>query len=135
MRHLVESFNCAIEGFIYVLRTQRNMRLHFMLAVLIILAGIVMDFNRIELACLGILITTVLLTEMINTAIEYTIDLISDTFHPLARIIKDVSAGAVLVSAISAAIFGYLLFSRHLHFSFVGGLSNIKNSPLHITRS
>ena len=133
MRQFVESFNCAIEGFIYVLRTQRNMRLHFMLAVLILLAGIVMDFSRIELVCLGGLITTVLLAEMINTAIEYTIDLISDTFHPLARIIKDVSAGAVLMAALSAAIFGYLLFSRHLKFSFVRGLSNIKNSPLHIT--
>jgi len=133
MRQLIDSFNCAIEGFIYVLRTQRNMRFHFMVAVLIFLVGIVMDFNRIELVCLGGLITTVLLAEMINTAIEYTIDLISDTFHPLARIIKDVSAGAVLLSAISAAIFGYLLFSRHLRFSFVGGLSKIRSSPLHIT--
>ncbi|MDD5450095.1 MAG: diacylglycerol kinase [Candidatus Omnitrophica bacterium] len=133
MHRMIESFNHAIEGFIYVLRTQRNMRVHFLLGVLIFIVGIILDFTRIELICLGSLVTLVLFAEMLNTAIEYTVDLISDAFHPLARVIKDISAGAVLLTALSAAIFGYLLFARHFEFSFIGGLSRIKNSPLHIS--
>jgi diacylglycerol kinase (ATP) len=133
MRQLIDSFNCAIEGFIYVLRTQMNMRFHFLLGVLIVLAGIILDFSRIELICLGGIVTMVLFAEMVNTALEHTIDLISDTFHPLARIIKDISAGAVLLTAVSATIFGYLLFSRHLEFSIVRGLGRLKESPAHIT--
>lgn len=130
---IIESFNCAIEGFIYVLKTQRNMRVHFMLGVLMFTLGIILDFSRIELVCLGGIITLVLFAEMINTAIEYTIDLISDAFHPLARIIKDVSSGAVLVTAVSSIIIGYLLFSRHVYFSLIKGLNRLKSSPLHIT--
>lgn len=133
MRQLIESFNYAIEGFIYVLRTQRNMRVHFLLGIFIFLLGIILDFTRVELICLGVIITLVLFAEMLNTAIEHTIDLISDAFHPLARIIKDISAGAVLLMAISSGIFGYLLFLRHVEFSFVRGLSRLKNSPIHIT--
>lgn len=133
MLQLVESFNNAIEGFLYVLRSQRNMRLHFLLGVLIFIAGILFDFSRTELVCLGSIITLVLFAEMFNTALEHTVDLISDTYHPLARIIKDVSAGAVLLTAVSAAIFGYLLFSKRVAFPFVRGISRIKSSPVHIT--
>lgn len=133
MWRVIESFNHAIEGFVYVLRTQRNMRVHFLLGVLIVISGIILDFSRIELICLGSIVTLVLFAEMLNTAIEHTIDLISDAFHPLARVIKDISAGAVLLTAISAVIFGYLLFSKHIEFSFISGLSRIKNSPIHIT--
>jgi diacylglycerol kinase (ATP) len=130
---IVDSFNCAIEGFIYVLRSQRNMRIHFLLGVFIFLMGILFDFSRIELISLGGIITLVLFAEMLNTAFEHTIDLISDAFHPLARIIKDIAAGSVLLTAVYATIFGYLLFSRHLAFSFMRGVDRIKNSPVHIT--
>jgi diacylglycerol kinase (ATP) len=129
----VESFNYAIEGFIYVLRTQRNMRIHFLLGVLVFILGLVVDFSRIELVCLAGVITMVLFAEMVNTVIEHTIDLISDTFHPLARVIKDVSAGSVLVVSIGAVISGYLLFLRHVNFSLIRGLSRMKDSPMHIT--
>lgn len=133
MYQFIDSVNNAIEGFMYVLRSQRNMRLHFLLAVLIFIAGIMLDFSRTELVCLGIIITMVLFAEMMNTAVEHTIDLISDAYHPLARIIKDVSAGAVLLTALSASIFGYLLFSKHIAFPFVRGINRLKNSPVHIT--
>ncbi len=133
MHQLIESFNNAIEGFLYVLRSQRNMRLHFLLGVLIFIAGIILDFSRTELVCLGSIITLVLFAEMFNTALEHTVDLISDAYHPLARIIKDVSAGAVLLTVISATIFGYLLFSKRITFPFVRGINRIKNSPVNLT--
>lgn len=129
----IESLNCAIEGFIYVLKTERNMRIHFLLAAFIFILGIILDFTRIELIGLVGVVTLVLFAEMINTTVEHMIDLISDTFHPLARIIKDVSAGTVLLTSIAALISGYLLFSRHLDFSMARGLSRLKDSPLHLT--
>lgn len=132
--NFVESFNCAIEGFIYVIKTQRNMRIHFLLAISVFILAIILDFTKIELICLGSVITMVLFAEMVNTAVEHTIDLISDAFHPLARIIKDISAGSVLLTAIMAIIAGYLLFSRHLaNFSLAGGLSRFKSSSPTVT--
>ncbi len=129
----IDSFNCAIEGFFYVMRTQRNMRIHFLLGVAVFLSGILLDFTRIELICLGVVTTIVLLVEMINTAVENIVDLISDTYHPFARTTKDVGAGAVLLASICAVICGYLLFSRHMDFSLVGSLSKVKDAPFLVT--
>ena len=131
--NLIQSFNCAIEGFIYVLKTQRNMRIHFLLAVLILLLGIYLNFTGLEIMILCVAIAFVLLSEMVNTALELTIDLVSDKFHPLARKIKDVSAGAVLIASLNALIVGYLLFSERLKFSVEYGILRIKQSPWHIT--
>lgn len=130
---LVQSFNCAIEGFIYVLKTQRNMRIHFLLAVFILLLGIYLNFNIWEILLLCAAITLVLVAEMVNTALESAINIASDKFHHLARIAKDISAGAVLIAALNALVAGYLLFSRHLRFSMEYGLLRIKQSPWHIT--
>ena len=109
-RKLSESFNSAIEGFIFVLKSQRNMRLHFIIAGLILLMGIYLNVDKTELLLLTIAISFVLLAEMFNTAIELVIDLITDTFHPLARIIKDITAGCVLIAAINSVVVGYLVF-------------------------
>ena len=70
---------------------------------------------------------------MFNTAVELAIDLINDRFHPLARIAKDVSAGAVLLASINAIIAGYLLFFKRLRFSLETGLIKIQQSSWHIT--
>jgi diacylglycerol kinase (ATP) len=132
-RKIVDSFNYAIEGLIYVLRSQRNMRVHFLFAVLILLFGIYLNLSGVEFLMLLVAIAFVLCTEMFNTAIEFTIDLISDTVNPLARIIKDIGAGAVLLSAMNALVVGYVIFSRHLRIPFDGAVMKIKQSPWHIT--
>lgn len=130
---VIESFNVAIEGFIYVVKTQRNMRIHFLLAVLLLLVGIYLNFSRVELMTLCITISLVLLCEMVNTALELLVDIVKTEFHPLAKIIKDVSAGCVLLAAINAAIVGYILFSGHVPFDLNEGLSRIRQSPVHMT--
>jgi len=130
-RRLIESFNYAIEGFIYVLKTQRNMRIHFLIGVLIILLGIIVELSRVELVCLGGIITFVLFAEMVNTAVEHLTDLVKSEQHPAARIVKDISAGAVLLSAVAAAIFGYMLFSGHFAFSLTRGVTRLKESPMY----
>lgn len=133
-RTFVHSFNCAIEGFIYALKTQRNMRIHFLLAVAIVILGICINFTRLELLLLCVAIAFVFLAEMINTAVELTVDLVSeDRYHSLAHKIKDVTAGAVLIASINAIVVGYLLFTKHLPFSIESGLAKIRQSSWHIT--
>ena len=136
MRHsnFIESFNAAIEGFLYVMKMERNMRAHFILAILILLLGIYLNFTPLEITVLTITIVLVLVAEMINTAIELIVDIVvKEEFHPLARIIKDISAGAVLITAINAAIVGYILFSGKIPFSIEQGILRLGRSPWHLT--
>ncbi|MBN2453586.1 MAG: diacylglycerol kinase [Candidatus Omnitrophica bacterium] len=133
LQKFIQSFNAAVEGFIYVLRTERNMRTHFLAAMFFILLGIYLCFSYIEILILTITITLVLVVEMINTAVELTIDMIRPELHPIARVIKDVSAGAVLLASINAIIVGYALFSRRIPFDIGPEMVNIRQSPWHIT--
>ncbi len=133
-RRFVESFNAAIEGFFYVVKTERNMRIHFLFAILILLLGIYLNFTPQELMILTITIALVLAAEMINTAVELIVDIIVEMeFHPIAKVIKDISAGAVLLTAINAAIVGYLLFSGKMPFTIEEGITRIGQSPWHLT--
>ncbi len=132
-RTFVESFNAAVEGFIYVLKTERNMRVHFLFSLFFLLLGVYLSFTYLELLALTIAITLVLATEMVNTAIEFVVDMVKSEFHPIARIIKDVGAGAVLLASINAAIVGYVLFARKIPFSIDVEMAKIKQSPWHIT--
>ena len=130
---LVTSFNSAIEGFVYVFKSQRNMRLHFLIGLSVLILGIVLNFSYLELIVLCLTIAFVLFTEMFNTAIEHTIDLVKEEFHPLARIVKDISAGAVLLSAISAIIVGYILFATRLSVRMEDSINKIGQVDWHIT--
>jgi diacylglycerol kinase (ATP) len=131
-RSLTESFNSAIEGFLYCLKTQRNMRLHFILAICVLVAGLIFNLSRLEMLLILGAITFVLLAEMLNTALEHMVDLSKPEFHPLAQTIKDVSAGAVFISAVNAVIVGYLLLSQHLDLSLQGGLQRLRSSSWHL---
>ena len=132
-RNIIDSFNSAIEGFIYVVKTQRNMRIHFTIATLVLLFGLYVNLTGRELLLLCSAITFVLLAEMVNTAVELTVDLIHQAYHPLARIVKDVSAGAVFVSSINAIATGCILFSTHMNVDPEVTLIKIKESPWYFT--
>ncbi|CCC58157.1 MULTISPECIES: diacylglycerol kinase [Caloramator] len=110
MKKITESFNHAIEGVIFAIKTQRNMRIHFAIATLVLLASLFFDLSKFEILLLFFTITLVIVLEMINTAIEVTIDLNANYYHPLAKIAKNVAAGAVLISALTSVLVGYLLF-------------------------
>jgi diacylglycerol kinase (ATP) len=129
----VKSVNAAIEGFIYVMKTERNMRIHFMSAVLIILLGIFLNFGSTDIMILCITVTLVLAAEMINTCVELIVDLITAELHPVARIIKDASAGAVLLTSINAIVVGYMLFSKKLPFHLKDAMFNLRHSNWHLT--
>lgn len=109
-KKVVDSFNYAIEGIIYAVRTQRNMRIHMLVSLLILTACFFYNLSKGEILILTLSITLVIFAELINTAIECTIDIISNYYHPLAKIAKNTAAGAVLVTAINAIFVGYLIF-------------------------
>ena len=131
-QRLVESFNAAIEGFVYVFKSQRNMRLHFLIGLFAVLLGIILNFTYIELMILCLTIAFVLFAEMFNTAIEYTVDLVSQEYHPLARIVKDIGAGAVLLSAMTSTVVGYILFASRAGIRIEDNILKIRGSSWHI---
>jgi len=113
-RGLVSSFGFALEGIGYVLRTQRNFRIQLILGVIALALGVALRFSALEFAVLLVTTTAVLVAEMANTVVEVLVDLLTAEYHPLAKIAKDVAAGAVLLLAISAVLVGLLLFIPHL---------------------
>jgi len=132
-RKLIDSFNYAIAGVIHALRTQRNMKIHFALAIVVMGLSLFADLNRLELLLLFFTITLVLVTEMINTSIEAAIDLTVHTFHPLAKTAKNVAAGAVLISAVNALVVAYVLFFDRLNPVTLLVLKRVRQSSVHTT--
>ena len=128
-----DSFNYAFEGIIHVLRTQRNMRIHFVIAAGVILLALLVNVTRIELIALLISIAFVLVTEMINSAIEGAIDVATTTFDPMAKLAKDVAAGAVLIATINALAVGYLVFSGKVADRSARLLDRVREGPAQLT--
>ncbi|MDF2883497.1 MAG: dgkA pgpB [Clostridiaceae bacterium] len=110
VKKLLDSFNYAIEGIVYSVRTQRNMRIHMIAAILVLTACFFYDLNKMELLIITITITMVIAAELINTAIELAIDATTNYYHPLAKLAKNAAAGAVLITAINAILVGYIIF-------------------------
>lgn len=106
----VDSFRYALNGILLSFKTQRHLRIHFTLAVLVLIAGIVWKLSRAELLVLVFAISLVILAELFNTALETVVDLVTTDYHPLAKVAKDVAAGAVLVAAANAVLVGIVLF-------------------------
>lgn len=106
------SLNCAIEGVLWAVKTQRHMLVHLLAAVAVLLIALMLRLTLLEFALLALAIILVLFAELINTALEVVVDLVSPDYHPLARRAKDVAAGAVLVASVGALIMGYLALAR-----------------------
>jgi diacylglycerol kinase (ATP) len=90
------------------------MRTHFIAALVVLLAALFLQVSPVEFALLALSILFVLFAELINTAVEAVVDLVSPEFHPLAKIAKDTAAGAVLVAACGAGIMGYLILAKYI---------------------
>lgn len=130
---LLDSFNYALEGIIHVLRTQRNMRIHFVVAAVVLVLAIAADVTKLELIVLLISIAFVLIAEMINTAIEGAIDVATSSFDPLAKLAKDIAAGAVLIAAINAVAVGYLVFSGKTATRTARLIDRVRDAPAELT--
>lgn len=114
MGSLLRSFRYAASGVAYCFRTQRNLRVHAVAAVLAVAFGARLGLPPSELAVLALTIAAVLVAEMFNTAVEALVDLVTPDYHPLAKVAKDVAAGGVLVTAIVSLVVGYILFVPRL---------------------
>ena len=108
------SFKFAGEGVLHAIRTQRNFRFHLVAAVVIALFGAWLRLLCESWAILALTIGVVLVIEMVNTAAEAMVDLTTPDYHPFAKLVKDVAAGAVLVVAITAVVVGLLVLGPPL---------------------
>ena len=109
-KRLINSFKYAFTGIFSALKTEKNLKIHISIATLVIIFGIIFKISKLDWVICLIGIMTVISSELINTAIENTVDLITKEKNEQAKIAKDVEAGAVLVSAIAAAIIGLMIF-------------------------
>jgi diacylglycerol kinase len=107
----LHSFGFAFEGMVHAAQSERNIRVHIVIAGCCVLLGIFLGLSLLEWAVIALAMSGVFTSEMINTAVESLIDLASPEHHPLAKIAKDAAAGAVLVNAAFAAVAGVLIFA------------------------
>lgn len=103
-------FKYAWNGIISVVRSERNFRIHLLATVLVITAGLVMQLSQVEWLFIVVAIGSVLVTECVNSAIEKMLDYLNPEIHPKAKVVKDLSAGAVLLCAIMATVIGLIVF-------------------------
>lgn len=113
-KKLALSFRFAFEGVLWALRHNQNLRIHFVVAILVIIASIYFRVNPFEMGILGVMILLVISAEMVNTAIEQMVDFVVVEHKREAKVAKDVSAGMVLVTAIGSIIVGILVFVPHV---------------------
>lgn len=117
--------NVAIEGIIYAVKTQRHMQYHLFAALAALVLSLLLNISRTDFILLCMAIVLVLVTEMLNTAIEVTVDMISDAYHPLAKTAKDVAAGVVLIASIGALTLAYLILYPALKLAISRGVWQI----------
>lgn len=110
----IKSFKYAIEGVVFSVKHNGNFRIYIVVAILVILASISFDVNPFEMGILGVMILLVFICEMINTAIEEMVNLITTEHRQQAKIAKDVGAGMVLVTSLGSVIVGLLIFFPYI---------------------
>ncbi|HEX7542475.1 MAG TPA: diacylglycerol kinase family protein [Patescibacteria group bacterium] len=113
-KKLIHSFGYAFEGIGLAFKYNQNIRFHFLAAIIVIIASIVLRVNTFEMGILGVMILLVICAEMINTAIEEVVNLLINEHRQEAKIAKDVSAGMVLLTSIGSVIVGILVFLPHI---------------------
>jgi undecaprenol kinase len=106
----LHSFTFAISGIFHAIRNERNMKIHSVVAIIVIILSWIYDVSAIEWMFISFAICGVLALELVNTALERVVDLITKDFHPLAKQAKDVAAGAVLLYAILSVVIGCIIF-------------------------
>jgi diacylglycerol kinase (ATP) len=131
-KNLIQSFNNAINGILHTIRNEKNMKIHIVAAILILILSLFYNLNRIELIIILLVIGFVFVCELFNTAIEVLVDLVVDEYHPKAKIVKDVAAGAVMVAAFLSVFVAYFIFIDRISTSFEIGIHQIRESPLHV---
>jgi diacylglycerol kinase len=114
MARLIKSFFHAFRGLWFAFRHEKNLQIHAIVTLLVITVGLILKLSVFEFIILIAAIIFVFVAELLNTIVELIIDYINPHFNQRARIIKDLSAGTVLIVALGAIIIGFLIFYPHL---------------------
>lgn len=128
----IDSFNHAIAGLIHAIRTQKNMKIHLAAAILVLIFSLLFDLNRVELALVIIAISLVIFAELINTAVEIIIDILTQDYSFKARIAKNISAAAVVIAAGNAIFTAYLVFFKKAQALSLDLIFSLRHEPLHL---
>ena len=128
LRKFIESANNAIEGILHTARTQRHLRYHLFAAVAVLIITYIFGLDRTDFLIISIAVILVLLSEMMNTAVEYVVDLLSPEYSEQARIAKDIAAGAVFITAFGAVVVGYIVLFPYFEKMFKTGIHISKHS-------
>ncbi len=133
LRKWAESAGHAIEGILYAAKTQRHLRYHLYTAAFVLILIYIFGVTRTDFLIIAIAVILVLLAEMLNTSIEYVVDLLSPEHNESARTAKDVAAGAVLITAFGAAVIGYIIMFPYFSTAFQKGIYVAKHSKEEIS--
>ncbi len=128
LRAWVKSANFAIEGILHGARTQRHLRYHFISAAVVLFFSYLVGVSKAELVIIALAVILVLAAEMMNSAIEAVVDILSPEYSEKARVAKDIAAGAVLITAFGAAVLGYVLLFPYVKKIFSEGFHIAKHS-------
>jgi len=113
-RRFRESLKLAMKGIVYLFLYHRNMRIIFIIGIAAFLLGVYFKLKGIELVALCITVTLVFMAEIFNTAIELMMDMLTDKYHTLIKLVKDIAAAVVLIASLNALGVGYILFIRKI---------------------
>lgn len=120
-RNKIDTFNDAINGIIFAIKNEANMRIHILATITVLLMCLFINISKLEIMLIIVMIALVIFSELVNTAIEKIVDIVSPEYNEIAKIIKDVASGAVLVNAIASLAIAYLIFyDRLISFYFNG---------------
>ena len=128
LRRWLKSANFAIEGILHGARTQRHLRYHFISAAVVLIMSYALGVTRLEFILLSLAVILVLSAEMLNSAVEAIVDLVSPDYTEKARIAKDIAAGAVFITAFGAAVLGYVIILPYIKKIFYEGFHVTKHS-------
>jgi diacylglycerol kinase (ATP) len=128
----IQSVNNAINGLKYSFRNEKNLRFHSIIAICVMIFSLFMDLEKLEFLVIALTISMVVITELINTAIEVIVNVMIKGYHPKAKIIKDVSAGAVLVASLNACIVAYIIFIDRIGTGMGSVVERLKSYPPNI---
>ena len=131
-KNFLDAWVNAINGIIYATTTQGNIKKQLIIIVITIIVSLFFKLNKVEFLCLIFSVALIIITEMVNTAIETVVDLYTDLYHPKAKIAKDVGAGAVVLAAINAVVVAYFLFFDKISSAGVIVLESLVKSPEHL---
>ncbi len=122
----------AIDGVIRAFKTERNLRIDYIIGLFVLIGSLFFDFTKTEFACLCLTIGFVIFAEMINSVSEYIVDLITDKYDDRAKAAKDIAAGGVLIASGVAVIVAYFLFADKIYNATTAVISSILGSKLHV---